>query len=62
VRREAMGEEEERENGGGRKNGTNKYAVACSIIGSIISILMGYGEHNGASSPSLTLHVNDGVC
>lgn len=42
-----MGEDEEqRKNGSdvdeGRKK-KNKYAVACSIIGSIISILMGYG-------------------
>ncbi|KAF7094206.1 hypothetical protein CFC21_096536 [Triticum aestivum] len=49
-----MGEEEgQRSNGGdggGRKGRTNKYAVACSIIGSIISILMGYdsGVMSGA--------------
>lgn len=42
-----MGEEEPRKNGNERKN---KYAVACSIIGSIISILMGYdtGVMSGA--------------
>ncbi|NP_001151390.1 carbohydrate transporter/ sugar porter [Zea mays] len=34
-----MGEEKQRRDGHG---GKNKYAVACSIIGSIISILMGY--------------------
>uniref|UniRef100_M8BNR2 Putative polyol transporter 6 n=1 Tax=Aegilops tauschii TaxID=37682 RepID=M8BNR2_AEGTA len=60
-----MGEEEEQRNnggdGGGRKGGTNKYAVACSIIGSIISILMGYGEHNGASSPSSIYSADSGV-
>ncbi|CAM0911135.1 unnamed protein product [Alopecurus aequalis] len=40
-------EEEPRKNGSERKN---KYAVACSIIGSIISILMGYdtGVMSGA--------------
>lgn len=45
-----MGEEEQRNNGGETKNTTNKYAVACSIIGSIISILMGYdsGVMSGA--------------
>lgn len=43
-----MGEEEPRKNG--RKERKNKYAVACSIIGSIISILMGYdtGVMSGA--------------
>ncbi|KAM0889526.1 hypothetical protein ACQ4PT_027652 [Festuca glaucescens] len=42
-----MGEEEPRKNGSER---ANKYAVACSIIGSIISILMGYdtGVMSGA--------------
>jgi hypothetical protein len=39
--KQAMGEEEPKKNGSER---TNKYAVACSIIGSIISILMGYGN------------------
>jgi hypothetical protein len=40
-----MGEEEQR-NGSGRKEGRkkSKYGVACSIVGSIISILMGYGK------------------
>jgi hypothetical protein len=33
---------EEKQRGG--HTGKNKYAVACSIIGSIISILMGYGS------------------
>ncbi|XP_062200203.1 probable polyol transporter 6 [Phragmites australis] len=45
-----MGEDEQR-NGHGRKEGMkNKYAVAFSIIGSIISILMGYdtGVMSGA--------------
>ncbi|CAN6288381.1 unnamed protein product [Urochloa humidicola] len=45
-----MGEEEQR-NGDGRKEGRkSKYAVACSIVGSIISILMGYdtGVMSGA--------------
>ncbi|RLN42372.1 putative polyol transporter 6 [Panicum miliaceum] len=46
-----MGEEEQR-NGNGRKEGRkkSKYAVACSIVGSIISILMGYdtGVMSGA--------------
>ncbi|RCV43154.1 hypothetical protein SEVIR_9G273200v4 [Setaria viridis] len=46
-----MGEEEQR-NGSGRKEGRkkSKYAVACSIVGSIISILMGYdtGVMSGA--------------
>ena len=37
----AMGEEKQR----GGHAGKNKYAVACSIIGSIISILMGYGSY-----------------
>ena len=39
-----MGEEEEPRKNGDEK--TNKYAVACSIIGSIISILMGYGNQS----------------
>jgi hypothetical protein len=43
--KQAMGEEEPKKNGSER---TNKYAVACSIIGSIISILMGYGNQNHA--------------
>jgi hypothetical protein len=34
----AMGEEKQNDE---RKN---KYAVGCSIIGSIISVLMGYGK------------------
>ncbi|KAL6643259.1 hypothetical protein ACP70R_021440 [Stipagrostis hirtigluma subsp. patula] len=45
-----MGEEDQR-NGNGRKEGRkSKYAVACSIVGSIISILMGYdtGVMSGA--------------
>ncbi|KAK3157411.1 hypothetical protein QOZ80_2AG0121710 [Eleusine coracana subsp. coracana] len=45
-----MGEEDQR-NGHGRKEGRkSKYAVACSIVGSIISILMGYdtGVMSGA--------------
>ncbi|KAG2549543.1 probable polyol transporter 6 [Panicum virgatum] len=46
-----MGEEEQR-NCNGRKEGRkkSKYAVACSIVGSIISILMGYdtGVMSGA--------------
>ncbi|KAJ1257257.1 hypothetical protein BS78_K135400 [Paspalum vaginatum] len=43
-----MGEEKQRDHG--RHEGNNKYAVACSIIGSIISILMGYdtGVMSGA--------------
>jgi hypothetical protein len=36
----AMGEEKQRRGHAGK----NKYAVACSIMGSIISILMGYGN------------------
>ncbi|KAL6883327.1 hypothetical protein ACP4OV_010741 [Aristida adscensionis] len=45
-----MGEEEKRNGGGGKEKSKNKYAVACSIIGSIISILMGYdtGVMSGA--------------
>jgi hypothetical protein len=40
----AMGEEEQQGNSHGRKAATKKkYAVGCSIIGSVISILMGYG-------------------
>ena len=35
-----MGEEKQRRGHAGK----NKYAVACSIMGSIISILMGYGN------------------
>ncbi|GJM84369.1 hypothetical protein PR202_ga00031 [Eleusine coracana subsp. coracana] len=46
-----MGDEEQKK-GNGRKEATrkNKYAVACSIIGSVISILMGYdtGVMSGA--------------
>ncbi|CAL4916326.1 unnamed protein product [Urochloa decumbens] len=45
-----MGVDEQR-NGNGRKEGRkSKYAVACSIVGSIISILMGYdtGVMSGA--------------
>jgi hypothetical protein len=42
-----MGEEKQRRDGHG---GKNKYAVACSIIGSIISILMGYGNDEHASA------------
>jgi hypothetical protein len=46
-----MGEEEPRKKGDDRKN---KYAVACSIIGSIISILMGYGKQN----ENIVMHVS----
>ncbi|KAE8805025.1 carbohydrate transporter/ sugar porter [Hordeum vulgare] len=46
-----MGEEEQgKQNGADAGGRTNKYAVACSVIGSIISILMGYdtGVMSGA--------------
>ncbi|XP_048526979.1 probable polyol transporter 6 [Triticum urartu] len=43
-------EEQGKKNGGDGGGRTNKYAVACSVIGSIISILMGYdtGVMSGA--------------
>uniref|UniRef100_M8BWD1 Putative polyol transporter 6 n=1 Tax=Aegilops tauschii TaxID=37682 RepID=M8BWD1_AEGTA len=43
-------EEQGKKNGGDGGGTTNKYAVACSVIGSIISILMGYdtGVMSGA--------------
>jgi hypothetical protein len=54
-----MGEEDQK-NGSGRKEGRkSKYAVACSIVGSIISILMGYGKISLSLSLSLSLSVHD---
>jgi hypothetical protein len=40
-----MGEEDQqgKSHGTGKAATKKKYAVACSIIGSVISILMGYG-------------------
>ncbi|TVU30769.1 hypothetical protein EJB05_22407, partial [Eragrostis curvula] len=45
-----MGEEDQRSNHGRKEGRRSKYAVACSIVGSIISILMGYdtGVMSGA--------------
>jgi hypothetical protein len=44
-KRPAMGEEDQqgKSHGTGKAATKKKYAVACSIIGSVISILMGYG-------------------
>jgi hypothetical protein len=54
-----MGEEnKQRPNGHG---GKNRYAVACSIIGSIISILMGYGNEH-AYMHQLTLYLYYAIC
>ena len=37
--------------------GNNKYAVACSIIGSIISVLMGYGNQHMHARTSSYMHL-----
>jgi hypothetical protein len=50
-----MGEGSSGRNDHGKEGRKSRYAVACSIVGSIISILMGYG--NPSLSLSLSLKV-----